>query len=418
MRPASQAPSPAPAHANPSSGWPLTRLEELVSPHPGYWGADEPNETTEPVLVLGVGNVTNEGNLDLAGATTRHLTPREFDGIAEEGDLLVVKSSGSAASIRSGKAAICPPDLSGKIACSNFMIRLAVHREKADPFLLWLLLNSQAAKKFIRGIVGASTYPNIKWGDYRNFAFPLPPLPEQRRIAARLREQLSAVAEARAAVQAQSNAAQDLPAVQLRAAFTHAVAARWPKCKLGAVLRLRKEVVHPRDNPSGPAVFVGLEHVHSLTGERTGSLPVEMSELTGRKPRFYTGDIVYGYLRPYLNKLWVAEFDGLCSVDQYVYEVNREKADTDFVAWFMRSPVYLERAPIDASPGQLPRIRTEEVASVEINLPPVSQQRALVAQIQKEFTETTALKQTLSARLTALDHLPAALLREAFNGRV
>ena len=143
-----------------------------------------------------------------------------------------------------------------------------------------------------------------------------------------------------------------------------------------------------------------------------------MSQLTGRKPRFYTGDIVYGYLRPYLNKLWVAEFDGLCSVDQYVYEVNREKADTDFVAWFMRSPVYLERAPIDTSPGQLPRIRTEEVASVEINLLPLNQQRALVAKMQDEFTETTALKQTLSARLAALDHLPAALLREAFAGRL
>ncbi len=165
-------------------------------------------------------------------------------------------------------------------------------------------------------------------------------------------------------------------------------------------------------------MFVGLEHVQSLTGERIGSLPVEMSQLTGRKPRFYTGDIVYGYLRPYLNKLWVAEFDGLCSVDQYVYEVNREKAETDFVAWFMRSPVYLERAPIDTSPGQLPRIRTEEVASVEINLPPLNQQRALVAQIQNEFAETNALKQTLSARLTALDHLPAALLREAFAGRI
>ena len=165
-------------------------------------------------------------------------------------------------------------------------------------------------------------------------------------------------------------------------------------------------------------MFVGLEHVQSLTGERIGSLPVEMSQLTGRKPRFYTGDIVYGYLRPYLNKLWVAEFDGLCSVDQYVYEVNREKADTGFIAWFMRSPVYLEHAPVDASPGQLPRIRTEEVASVEINLPPLNQQRALVAQIENEFTETTALKQTLSARFAALDHMPAALLREAFAGRL
>jgi type I restriction enzyme S subunit len=46
---------------------------------------------------------------------------------------------------------------------------------------------------------------------------------------------------------------------------------------LGDLLRLRKEVVHPRDNPRGPAVFVGLEHVQPLTGCRLGSLPLEMS---------------------------------------------------------------------------------------------------------------------------------------------
>ena len=143
-----------------------------------------------------------------------------------------------------------------------------------------------------------------------------------------------------------------------------------------------------------------------------------MSQLTGRKPRFYAGDIVYGYLRPYLNKLWVAELDGLCSVDQYVYEVNQAKADTAFIAWFMRSPVYLERAPIDTTPGQLPRIRTEEVASVEINLPQLREQRAIVARLQSELAQTTALKEALSARKQALDHLPAALLREAFAGRL
>ena len=99
-----------------------------------------------------------------------------------------------------------------------------------------------------------------------------------------------------------------------------------------------------------------------------------MANLTGRKPRFYEGDIVYGYLRPYLNKVWVAEFDGLCSVDQYVYKVDTIKADTVFIAWFLRSPVYLQRAPIKTTPGQLPRIRTEEVALVELNLPPLSEQ--------------------------------------------
>ena len=305
----------------------------------------------------------------------------------------------------------------GRAVLNQHIFRVDLDLSRLDPDWAVFAINEQL-EEMIGRAHGAVGLRHLARKEVESLEILLPPLPEQRRIAARLHDQLAAVAEARAAVQAQTDVAQVLPAVQLRAAFTNTAASRWPKCRLGDLLRLRKEVVHPRDNPSGPAVFVGLEHVQSLTGERNGSLPVEMSQLTGRKPRFYTGDIVYGYLRPYLNKLWVAEFDGLCSVDQYVYEVNREKADTDFVAWFMRSPVYLERAPIDTSPGQLPRIRTEEVASVEINLLPLNQQRALVAKMQDEFTETTALKQTLSARLAALDHLPAALLREAFAGRL
>lgn len=76
-----------------------------------------------------------------------------------------------------------------------------------------------------------------------------------------------------------------------------------------------------------------------------------MADLTGRKPRFRKGDIVYGYLRPYLNKVWIAEFDGLCSVDQYAYAVADSLADPNFVAWFMRSPKFLQRAPVSEAPA-------------------------------------------------------------------
>ena len=42
-------------------------------------------------------------------------------------------------------------------------------------------------------------------------------------------------------------------------------------------MRQRKDVVHPHDNPAGAASFVGLEHIETLTGRRTGQLDVEMS---------------------------------------------------------------------------------------------------------------------------------------------
>jgi type I restriction enzyme S subunit len=143
-----------------------------------------------------------------------------------------------------------------------------------------------------------------------------------------------------------------------------------------------------------------------------------MSELTGRKPRFYDGDIVYGYLRPYLNKVWIADFDGLCSVDQYVYRVAEAKVDTAFVARFMRSPVYLERAPIDTTPGQLPRIRLEEVAAVELNLPPLSEQQRLVTMLNEQMATARQVRKALEDQLAAINALPAALLSRAFSGEL
>lgn len=239
---------------------------------------------------------------------------------------------------------------------------------------------------------------------------------EQQRITAILNEQMAAVERARAAAEAQLEAAKALPAAYLRAVFNSPEARQWPRKRLGEILELRREVVHPRDNPRGIATFVGLEHIESGTGIRTGSVQVEMSELTGRKPRFYSDDIVYGYLRPYLNKVWVAEFDGLCSVDQYVYRVIETKADITFIAWFMRSPIYFDRAPIDTTPGQLPRIRTEEVATVELCLPSLNEQQRFAARLSEQMAAAERTRKSLEDQLAAINALPATLLRRAFSG--
>jgi len=185
--------------------------------------------------------------------------------------------------------------------------------------------------------------------------------------------------------------------------------------RLGDILQLRKDVVHPRDKPSGGATFVGLEHIEPHTGRRSGSVSLELSALTGRKPRFYKGDIVYGYLRPYLNKVWVAEFDGLCSVDQYVYTVRPDLASADYVAWFMRSPQYLRRAPISTTPGQLPRIRTEEVASVKIELPPLEEQRRFATRVDEQIGAVERARAAAGIQLELTQALIESYLRESVS---
>jgi type I restriction enzyme S subunit len=276
----------------------------------------------------------------------------------------------------------------------------------------WVL--AEAATHFT-GAVGQQRVPEVFLA---SLEIPLPPLPEQRRIAAILTEQMDAIEQARAAAEAELAAAEALTAAYLREVFESETLQRWKPVPLGKVLVRSTEIVHPHDKPSGPAVFVGLEHIESGTGIRLGEVPLEMSELTGRKPTFYEGQIVYGYLRPYLNKVWIAEFDGLCSVDQYVYSVVPSLADTEFIAWFMRSPVYIERSPLGSNTSQLPRIRADEVASIEVNLPPLDEQKRIVTQINEYLTETYALCASLKEELEAISQLPAALLCRAFNGEL
>lgn len=187
------------------------------------------------------------------------------------------------------------------------------------------------------------------------------------------------------------------------------------RARLGDILSLRRQIVHPRDRPKGQAIFVGLEHIESGTGRRNGHLDVEKSQLGGRKPVFRKGDIVYGYLRPYLNKVWIAEFDGLCSVDQYVYSVDSEVADAEYVAWFLRSPAFLDRAPISETPGQLPRIRLEEVASVEIDLPSLVVQRETAVNLHEQMAAVERARAAAEARLEAARALTGAVLHAAFD---
>src|ERR1700684_4024189 len=90
----------------------------------------------------------------------------------------------------------------------------------------------------------------------------------------------------------------------------------WVKTTLGEIAEPSRERASPMDDPA--IRYVGLEHIephsmrllgHSYAGETRSS-----------SVRFSKGDILYGKMRPYLNKVWIAEFDGVCSAEFLVFQ--------------------------------------------------------------------------------------------------
>lgn len=277
-------------------------------------------------------------------------------------------------------------------------------------FYYWL--RSSEGNAFIHQLARGGVRERILFNRMCDGHIPVLPWPIQERLA----KQLALIPRARAAAAERLAAAQALPAAYLREVFEGPDAKQWPTLRLGALLRRHNEIIHPGDRKGGEATFVGLEHIEPTTGRRIGSLTINLGNLTGRKPTFLRDQIVYGYLRPYLNKVWIAEFDGCSSVDQFAFDVNRQQAETAFVAAFMRSETFLRRAAIVTTTGQLPRISVDQIAAVKIGIPPrLAEQKRISAKLSLRLAEAERLAARAREELAAIDALPAALLRDAFG---
>lgn len=170
------------------------------------------------------------------------------------------------------------------------------------------------------------------------------------------------------------------------------------------------DTVHPVDD-SGPAdAFVGLQHVESHTGRRIGDDP--LGAMKGRKFRFRPGDVLYGYLRPYLNKVWAADRHGLCSVDQYVLR-PRSGVSPERLAHTLRSRTVLRPAVDLTHSLQLPRLRSGLLAALQVPLVPGSEAEPIVHRLNALRDRAVELAAKRQIQVDLANALVPAALNEA-----
>ncbi|MFH2119670.1 MAG: restriction endonuclease subunit S [Pseudomonadota bacterium] len=403
------------------AGWHWVNLWEVVDCFPGAWGQDSEFEDSTGVQIVGTSHISNEGLLNHNDAPIRYLSQREMLALCFAGDLLVVKSSGSAANIRSGKTAICPNELSGKIACANFLMRLAPRLHLVEPYLLWHFLNGEDAKEFVRRIAGSSTYPNIKWSSFRNLEIPLPPLSEQRQIAGVLREQMVAVDKARAAAQARLEAVKALPAAFLRQVFPQpgqSLPDGWRWVKLGEVIEVVSGQVDPKEPRYRDLPHVNGENIESGTGRLLTIRSAAEDRMTSGKYFFGSGVVLYSKLRPYLKKAAIADFRGLCSADMYPILPKHDELTLSFLLQILLSEPFTTYAESESQRARMPKLNRDQLFAYAAPLPHLPEQKQIAAIFREQMTVVEKARAAAQEELNTINALPAALLRRAFNGEL
>ena len=167
--------------------WPMVSLESVCETIlNGCWGED-PRQSEVECYALKVSDVNTDGSIDYTDATPRSVKALEFERNAlQNGDILVVKSSGSATRVVSGKCAPFHNPDGRKYVPVNFILTIRVNGRIAIPELIYRYLASPQAREHVLGIVAGATYPNLKRDEYLAFQIPLPPLEVQKEIVAEI----------------------------------------------------------------------------------------------------------------------------------------------------------------------------------------------------------------------------------------
>ena len=191
----------------------------------------------------------------------------------------------------------------------------------------------------------------------------------------------------------------------------------WVQTTLGKITYLSHERAQPAAMPN--MRYVGLEHIESQTMRLLGhadALHIRSSSL-----RFYAGDLLYGRMRPYLNKLWVAEFDGLCSAEFLVFR-KIDGVSNEFLSFRLNSDDFVSYANGRVS-GERPRVDFEKLSPFPVLLPPAAEQERIAQKLSAtlarmyrgEIAATRAEVRLKSYRAAVLDAAIAGELTQAWR---
>jgi len=132
--------------------------------------------------------------------------------------------------------------------------------------------------------------------------------------------------------------------------------------------------------------------------------------------RFSEGDVLYGKMRPYLNKVWVAEFDGLCSAEFLVFP-KRGGLIGHFLAARLNAEDFVTFANTQVS-GERPRVDFEKLSRFPVMLPPTAEQERITAKLNATLAGTQRAEAATRRAQKQLQRHRAAILHAAVTGEI
>lgn len=181
----------------------------------------------------------------------------------------------------------------------------------------------------------------------------------------------------------------------------------WGSDRLKDVVTLRDEKLRPQSDTRD---YLELEDIESGTGRilsRRDTLDVGSSVT-----RFYKGDILFGKLRPYLEKYCRPDFDGNCTGE--ILALRPDRIHGSFLFYCLASRWFIERCNALAYGAKMPRVDwATQLAQFELPLPPLVEQKRIAAFLDRSCEDIDRAIAKKRQQLALLDGIYETTIERA-----
>ena len=335
----------------------------------------------------------------------------------QNGDIVFARTGGT---VGKSYLIVNPP----RAVFASYLIRLQI-RESVAPEYIYYFFQSNDYWQQIGLNLRGGVQPNVNATRLGNLTLLLPPLSEQKRITAILNDHMANISRARAAAEAQLEAAEALSAAYLRETFKSKEAKewRWPQLKEFAGINPRRPRGLKRPEEA-PTTFVPMPSVDGTSGNISDPLERPFGEIKKGYTYFEENDVLFAKITPCMQngKHVIARnlIDGIgFGTTEFHVIRSGDEVIPEWIHLYIRQPSILNEAAthFTGSVGQQ-RVPAYFLEDLAIPLPPLSEQKRITAILNDHLTDITRACTAIREKLETINQLPSAILRKAFNGEL
>ena len=260
-----------------------------------------------------------------------------------------------------------------------------------------------------------STIKNVPLSAMRNLEIPLPPLSEQTRIVAKLVALFARIDKSIALLEENIKHTKALMASVLEEAF-----GKFDESLFKPILdvcSIYNNTMTPKDGEVYN--YISLENIESVSGKLVGFSASKGETIKSSKVRFEKDAVLYGKLRPYLNKVWIAPFDGVATTEILPFKPNKIILNPNFLGYFLRSPGFVNLVNNNTSGSRMPRATTNFFKTIaKVPVPTIEIQSKISNRLDFVAHKSNVILSEQQSKLVYLKALKSSLLDRAFKGEL